>query len=256
MENKTKVSTVSYLNTKPFIYGLEQTGLIGEIDLQLEMPSKTAEKLLTGEAAIGLVPVAIIPQLPNARIITNYCIGAVGEVKTVSLFSQQPLEQLNTILLDYQSCTSVQLVQILCAHYWKLPHINFIPAGKHYEDEITGNTGGVIIGDRTINLSSKFAYNYDLSEAWYKFTRLPFVFAAWVTTGKIDPVFEQQLNAAFKQGLQCIDQVTALYQPKYEGFNVKDYFTRYISYELDAQKRKGLDLFLHYVKQNTEAAVL
>lgn len=256
MANKIKISSVSYLNTKPFIFGLEQTGLLSEIDLQLEIPSKTAEKLLTGEAEIGLVPVAIIPQLPNARIITDYCIGAVGAVKTVSLFSRQPLEQLQTILLDYQSCTSVQLVQILCNYYWKKPNIQFVPADRHYIQKIKGNTGGVIIGDRTIDLAPQFAYNYDLSEAWYRFTGLPFVFAAWVTTRNIHPTLEEKLNTAFKTGLHNIDEVVAQFQPQYKGFDVKEYFTRYISYELDAPKRKGLDLFLHYVKQNTQVAVL
>lgn len=256
MKHKIKISSVSYLNTKPFIYGLEKTGLLSEIDLQLEIPSKTAEKLLTGEAEIGLVPVAIIPQLPNARIITDYCIGAVGAVKTVSLFCQQPLEQLHTILLDYQSCTSVQLVQILCHHFWKKPDMQFIPADRHYIQKIEGNTGGVIIGDRTISMASNFTYNYDLSEAWYRFTGLPFVFAAWVTTRNIHPTLEEKLNTAFKTGLQYIDEVVAQFQPQYNEFDVKEYFTRYISYELDTLKRKGLDLFLHYVKQNTEAAVL
>ncbi|OWY19419.1 ABC transporter substrate-binding protein [Sphingobacteriales bacterium UPWRP_1] len=257
MANKIKISSVSYLNTKPFIYGLEKTGLLSEIDLQLEMPSKTAEKLLNGEAQIGLVPVAIIPQLPNARILTNYCIGAVGAVKTVSLFGQQPLEQMRTILLDYQSCTSVQLVQILCAHYWKQPHIHFAPAYKHYEQAIEGATGGVIIGDRTIDLAPRFAYNYDLSEAWHRFTNLPFVFAAWVTTQPIDPELEERLNHAFETGLQLLDEVVQLYQPQYGNrFNVQEYFTRYISYRLDTPKRNGLELFLSYVKQNTEVAVV
>lgn len=249
-----KISCVSYLNTKPFIHGLEKTGLLQDIDLILEMPSQTAKHLQNGNVKIGLVPVATIPSIPNARIITNFCIGAVGAVKTVSLYAQQPLETLNNILLDYQSRTSVQLVQILCREFWQLPYMRFTPAQPGYEQLITGSTGGVIIGDRTIEWAPHFTHDYDLSRAWHQFTGLPFVFAAWVCTGKLPTGLEDKLNEAFLAGLQAIDEVAEKYQPLYSpDFDVKAYFSRYISYELDEQKQKGLDLFLSYVKENTAA---
>ncbi len=252
MSLKINISSVSYLNTKPFLHGLYKTGLINEIDLHLEIPSKTAEKLKNGIAQIGLVPVAILPQLQQAKIITDYCIGAIGEVKTVALYSQVPLNQIQKIYLDYQSCTSVQLVQILCKEHWKLTDIEFVPAQENFEQNIKGNTAGVIIGDRTIEWAPRFAYSYDLSEAWYQFTGLPFVFAAWVTTQDLPEGFETLLNQAFKTGLQSIEEVVLEFQPKFDkNFDVREYFTRYISYEFDVQKKLGLELFLSYVRQNT-----
>ncbi len=252
-----KVSCVSYLNTKPFIHGLEKTGLLHDIDLILEMPSQTAKHLQNKDVRVGLVPVATIPAIPNARIITNFCIGAVGAVKTVSLYAQQPLETLTHILLDYQSRTSVQLVQMLCRQFWHLPYIRFTPAQPGYEQMITGSTGGVIIGDRTIDWAPKFAFEYDLSQAWHQFTGLPFVFAAWVTTGNLPAGFESRLNESFKAGMEAIDEVAEKYQPMYSpNFDVKAYFSKYISYQLDEEKLKGLDLFWRYVKENTLAEAI
>ena len=47
-----KVSAVSYLNSVPFIYGLKQSELIHNIDLQLDYPSICADKLINGNVNI------------------------------------------------------------------------------------------------------------------------------------------------------------------------------------------------------------
>ena len=101
------------------MYGLNHTNFLSQIDLQLDIPSVCAQKLKNKQVEIGLVPVAILPELDNYHIITDYCIGAVGKVDSVKLFSEKPLEELTHVLLDYQSKTSVTLVQVLNKHFWK-----------------------------------------------------------------------------------------------------------------------------------------
>ena len=115
-----KISAVSYLNSKPFLYGLEQSYVRGKIDISLDTPAQAAEKLLNDEVEISLVPVAIIPQLENPVIISPYCIGADGKVATVCLFSNVPVEEIKTVHLDYQSRTSVQLVRVLFREFWTM----------------------------------------------------------------------------------------------------------------------------------------
>lgn len=237
------LSAVSYLNTKPFIVGLQHSELWNKITLSLEIPAQTATKLLSGEAQIGLVPVAVIPKLSNAQLISNYCIGTTGAVKTVCLYSQVPLHQIEQIWLDYQSRTSVQLVQILCKHYWHIsPH--FLPATEGFENNITGTKAGLVIGDRAIALNNQFRYVYDLGEAWVEFAQLPFVFAAWVAITHLPNQFENALNTAFDKGLQRIDEVVRQYSGQYPpDFDIKSYLTQNISYTLDADKRAGLNYF-------------
>ncbi|HNF48735.1 MAG TPA: hypothetical protein PLF48_05095, partial [Chitinophagales bacterium] len=109
-----KLSAVSYLNTKPFLYGLEHAAIADETEISLDPPAVTAEKLIHNEVDIALIPVAVLPLLKQPKIISPFCIGSNGKVATVCLFSDVPLEEIETILLDYQSRTSVQLVQILC----------------------------------------------------------------------------------------------------------------------------------------------
>ena len=108
---KVKISVVSYLNSKPFIYGLKHSELINNVELSLDIPSDCARKLLNGEVDLGLIPIAVIPKLKEHYIISDYCIGAEGKVTSVMMYSEVPLQEISTILLDYQSRTSVTLAR-------------------------------------------------------------------------------------------------------------------------------------------------
>ena len=84
-----------------------------EIDLVIDYPANVAKLLVENKIDIGLIPVAAIPLLREHYIISDYCIGCDGEVASVCLFSQVPINEIETILLDYQSKTSVALLQLL-----------------------------------------------------------------------------------------------------------------------------------------------
>ena len=247
LKEKINISVVSYLNSKPFLFGLENSVLKNQLNISLDVPSETARKLLNKEVDLGLVPVAIIPQIENSSIISDYCIGAIGPVKTVSLFSNQPISEINHVILDYQSRTSVLLARILLDKYWKIqPKITY--AKDEFLNEINGQTAGLIIGDRTIGLENKFPFIYDLSEAWYNYTKLPFVFAAWVSNSPLEDNFIKKFNAALSFGIENVKTVANQNQASYSNFDVLEYYQKYISYDLNADKRKGLDLFWELIK--------
>ena len=240
-----RLSAVSYLNTKPFIYGLFRSDLAGEIDLSLDIPSVCAQKLLTGEADIALTPVAIIPELPEAHLVSDYCIGSEGTVKTVCIYSEKPLSEVKKIYLDFHSRTSVALTRILCERYWKI-RPEFIPATAGYESDIGGDAAGLMIGDRTIGQDTRFAYTYDLGEAWTDWTGLPFVYAAWISVKPLHPDFIARFNAALRVGLDHIPELTKIL-PTMPGFDVEKYFRENISYALDEAKWLALNRFLGLV---------
>ncbi len=66
------VGAVSYLNTKPLIYGFEQGMMDDQIELMMDYPANIAQALLKDEIDIGLVPVAIIPEMKEYHIIGNH----------------------------------------------------------------------------------------------------------------------------------------------------------------------------------------
>src|SRR5436190_18837386 len=91
-----------------------------EIDLLIDYPANIASLLIKDQIDIGLVPIAVIPSLKEHHIISDYGIGCDGEVASVCLFSEVPLPEIETILLDYQSRTSSALLKILLEEHWKI----------------------------------------------------------------------------------------------------------------------------------------
>ncbi|MBI1223747.1 MAG: ABC transporter substrate-binding protein [Bacteroidetes bacterium] len=243
MLKKLKVTAVSYLNTKPLLYGLVKSGLSEELNLSLDIPSICASKLASGEADFGLIPVAAIPEIATPHIISDYCIGTVGEVKTVCIFSEVPMEQVTELYLDFHSRTSVELAKILLEKHWHCSP-TLLPATPGFESKIAGTTAALIIGDRAMEHLGKHAFTYDLGEAWLAHTGLPFVFAAWVSNRPLPLDFIEKFNAAMQLGIESIPQLMLILPQQHPGFDLEKYFTENISYQLDAPKRKALELFL------------
>lgn len=244
-----RVTAVSYLNTKPLLYGLLSSDLRDELDIQLDIPSACARHLIDGEADLGLVPIAALPEIPDWRLISDYCIGTDGPVRTVCIYSQEPIERLERIYLDFHSRTSVMLTRLLLRDHWKL-RPELLDARPGYEKQIAGTTGGLIIGDRAIELEEGFRYRYDLGEEWKKHTGLPFVFAAWVSRKPLPASFVKRFNAALARGVAAIPELLLLLPNPRPGFDLEQYYRRNISYELTAEKRRAMDRFLQFVRRH------
>jgi len=246
---KIKVAAVSYLNTKPLLYGIEKLPFINEIELTLEYPSIIAKQLRENTIDLGLVPVAAIPDIPNAEIISDYGIAADGHVASVSIFSKQPIEHIENVYLDYQSRTSVKLAETLLQHYWK-KKVNYLQAPENYIDLIEGNTAGVIIGDRALIQNRNFAYIYDLAEYWKKLTGLPFLFAAWVANKKLPQNFIDKFNTANALGLNNLNEVIA--HTPFPTYDLHTYYQKDIIYQLNEQHFEALKKFLNFIKQEVK----
>lgn len=243
---KIKVGIVNYLNTRPLLYGIEHSPVIKEIEPVPDYPSNIARMLLNDEIDLGLVPVAVIPRMQQYFLNTNFCIGCNGPVSSVCLFSEVPIEEAKEVLLDYQSRTSVALAKVLLRDYWKIKPV-LLDTQTDYRARIKGTTAGLVIGDRALEQRKISPNIYDLGEAWKAHTGLPFVFAAWVSNKPLPQEFVAAFDAANKDGLAHLDEVVAA--NPYPLFDLHEYYTRYISYELDAAKREGLEKFLSLISQ-------
>lgn len=241
VQTKIRVGAVSYLNTKPLVYGFEHGMMNDSVDLKIDFPSKIATMLLQDEIDVGLVPVAIIPEMKEHYIISDYCISCDGEVASVCLFSEVPLNKIEKILLDYQSRTSVELLKILVKDSWKINPI-FEDTSGEYQSEIKGTTAALLIGDRALQQRKVSKYIFDLGLEWKKFTGLPFVFAAWVSNKKLDENFIKAFNEANAIGVDNIDLVVK--ENNTNIFNLTDYYSRYIKFEMAEVKKEAMDLFL------------
>ena len=242
-----KVTAVNYLNTKPLLYGLMKSELSKQIDLQLDIPSICAQKLERNEVDLGLVPVAVIPKLTNPHIISDYCIGSVGKVATVCIYSQVPIHEIKKVYLDFHSKTSAQLTKILMKNHWKTT-VQYLDTEEGFIEKISGTTAGLIIGDRAIEFAHKFSYSYDLGEAWLNYTGLPFTFAAWVSNKPLETSFVNAFNDALQVGINAISELLFILPTPANGFDLQRYFVENISYQFDTQKKKALYRFLQEMK--------
>lgn len=238
---KIKISAVSYTNTKPFIYGIQHSPVVEQIDLSLDIPSDCAKKLIDNQVDIGLIPVAAIPFVPNAQIISSFCIGSVGAVNSVFIFSDVPINEIRTVKLDPQSRTSNNLAKVLLKNHFKA-EVTFTSEQSAKTDAI------VLIGDRTFGRKQDFNFVYDLGEEWMKFTGLPFMYAAWVANKPISETFLKEFDIALAKGIANIPTVVEQL-PIIKGIDISDYLLNKLNFELTDEKIKAKDIFLKLISQ-------
>lgn len=238
---KVKVSAISYLNTAPFVYGLENHPVSGMIELDFVPPAVTAAKLISGDADLGLVPVAAIPYINNPFIVSDYCIGAEGKVASVLLCSGRKLSDIKKIYLDTESRTSVLLTRILCKNYWNIsPEFADFDFSKSIPDP---DESYILIGDKALLNSHLFRNVHDLAEEWISYKNLPFVFACWTSNKELPADFIKSFNEALSFGIANLEKSVDRFLPLFEKEYALEYLKNNISYNLTADKRKGLSEF-------------
>jgi chorismate dehydratase len=249
---KIRVGAVSYLNTRPLLYGLKHHPVSQRIDLVEDYPARIAQLLADGAIDLGLIPVAATLRLKEWHIASRFCIGARGPVASVCLFSEVPMEEVRSVYLDYQSRTSVNLARILLKEYWK-KDVELIDAtGEDYRQKISGTTAGVVIGDRALEQRLTSHYSYDLAEAWLQHTGLPFVFAAWISRRKLPEDFINAFDAANELGLQRLEEV--IRSIPFPAYSLDTYFRQNIQYRLSEEAGEGMQLFLEKLKAEARVA--
>lgn len=245
MDRKLRVGAVSYLNTKPLIYGFEQGMMQNDVELICDYPSRLVSLLQKNDIDIALLPVAAISQIQEAHIFSNYGIASDGQVASVCLFSEVPIEEVQEILLDYQSRSSVALLRILLKNYWHTRPV-LMETNEDYLHEIKDKKAGLIIGDRALQQLSNYPYIYDLAAIWKEYTGLPFVFATWVANKNISDSFREEFDRTMQFGLDHLEVIIAKHQVPY--YDLKTYYQKNIAYHLDDERKKGLMMFLRMLE--------
>jgi chorismate dehydratase len=216
------------------------------IQLNLDVPSECARKLILRTADFGLAPAGILPLIETDYECMDYCIAARKEVRTVMLFSRVPLNKITTILLDSDSRTSVLLVRILARDYWKIQ-----PEWKHAvsREELERGEAVLAIGDKAFELHDQFPYVYDLASEWKMWTGKPFVFAIWVASKKADPELRQSVSDALDYGASHVMEAIAANDGRYnKNINLEDYLTRNIRFKMNPEFREGLNMYLDLIR--------
>jgi chorismate dehydratase len=242
MVSVPSIAAVSYLNTIPFIYGIRHEGNF-RADLLLSPPSECTKNYVEGRADLALLPAAAVPSLKSTEVITEYCIGAVGPVRTVVLLSDGPVSEVRRVFLDPHSQTSVQLVGYLAAHRWKIaPEWYSLDDYEQLRHAQEGDAF-LLIGDKVFDHEEKFRYKYDLAAEWQAATKLPFAFAVWVARKGTPYEVIESLQHALTFGLEHTYEAILEAGFDKKPYDAYEYLTRNIDYIFDNQKRRALQKF-------------
>ena len=243
--SKIKIGAVSYLNTKPLLYGMQEPAFLEQHELLLDYPAHIADLLNAGVIDIGLVPVAQLPQLSEYQIVSKFGIASDHDVASVCLFSEVPLTHIETIYLDYQSRSSVALLKLLMHEFWGIHPVLINASDETYRTKISGSTAALVIGDRAFEQRRLSTYVYDLAAEWRAMTGLPFVFAVWASVKPMSSEWKEQFDAVNSQGLSRLDEIAEA--QKYSVFNLQLYYHHHIAYELTDERLKGMRRFLEMI---------
>jgi len=250
VKQKTRtMSLVSYLNTKPLVYGLENNLVEHHFSLQKDVPSVCAQRLLEGEVELGIVPSIEYARAKGSwKIIPDLSIASQRAVKSVCLFFNKNMSKIDTIALDTSSRTSVALLKIILQErYEQTPE--FIFMAPDLDEMLAAADAALIIGDKALHYSVKHTNFIDLGEEWSDMTGLPFVYAFWA--GNELQLNEKDVKAvleSYQEGSQNIEKIAREFgktQPMTWDFYY-DYLTQNISYSFAEEEKAGLLEFYRY----------
>jgi chorismate dehydratase len=186
-----RLGAVSYLNTKPLVYGLDAHP--DQFEVRFDVPAKCATLLHDGAVDLGLIP-AIEYLVDDYRIVPDVSIASDGDVATVAIFTRKPIGEVKRLALDVSSRTSVALTQVLCKLHWRIAP-QFLPAAPDLDAMLARADAALLIGDRAFEIdpARRDVMKIDLGAEWKSMTGLPFVYAMWV--GRPDAATPMQCRA-------------------------------------------------------------
>jgi chorismate dehydratase len=236
-----RLGSVSFLNAKPLIYGLENHD---DLELTLDVPSRLLGGMESGRFDVALLPVIDYQRLPGLRLLTAGGIGCDGPTMTVRIFSRVPIDEMRTLACDTDSHTSVALARIVLAEHFGVRPA-FVPLGERPQDD---GEARLLIGDKVVcDEPAGFPHQIDLGEAWKALTGLPFVFAAWMARAGVElGDLANTLDRARREGVRNVDQIVRQHAVPggWPPDIARHYLTQYLRFEIGPAQVGAIREFL------------
>ena len=241
---KKKLGAVSFLNTRPLIYGLEKNLFPHNFEMIKAIPSALAVQLNAGKLDVALVPsIAYAKNSPSLRIVPECGIVAHQAVNSIRMYFHKNLRSIRSVAVDISSMTSVILTKIILAEKYEVKP-EFIAAEPDIQRMLRAADAALVIGDSALFKTGSAGEDYlDLAEEWRDMTDLPFVFAVWAgKPGALDLDDVQAIISSKNLGMDNIDTVCREAAAEYSAdFNlVKSYLTDNIQFDLGDEEIAGM----------------
>ena len=259
--SRLRVAAIRFLNPAPLMWDFEHlplsTALATRYDFDWMLPSQCADKLASGEADIGLVPIASLATIPGLRILPGCTIASKGRVRSLLLVrrANRSLANLRSVAADTASRTTLAYARILF-HQWGNSDVPFVPMAADLDAMLDRADAAIVIGDPALMALEEQANRFertgeelvyhDLAQEWKALTGLPFVSAVWGVAGNfhLDRLSEDFIRSR-DQGLKNIDALVTEWtrQIPLSEETIRAYLTTNIHYVLDEECIDGISGF-------------
>lgn len=245
---KLLIGQISYLNSQPFY------PLLGEHRLVAMPPRRLGELASRGEIDAGIM--ATVDTLTLAHLYEP--IGDLGianreEVRSIILFSKKPLAELGgaRVGVTEETSTSVRLLRLILEVREGVRPASYARGARAETDAY------LVIGNEALAARHAppegFPYRYDLASEWWRWKKLPFVFALWAVKRSLPEVakrdFLSLLERSFAKGMTEIDAIAARYAGELGDTADLASYLRNFHYRLGPEEKRGLAEFERLVRE-------
>ena len=250
--SRLRIAAISFLNPAPLLWDFEHapasTHLIERYDVRYTLPSQCAAQLATGEADLGLIPIAALATMPQVVAVPGCTIASLHAVRSIQLVLKPgvTLADINTLATDAASRSSAAYVRTMLQQFHgNTPHV-------HEEDAdlpamLRSSDAALLIGDPALlalEHRTDFADHtwIDVATLWREHTGLPWVAAVWAVRpeslarcGLTREALIADLIASRDHGLAHIEDLVREWTPRLplSSETIRTYLTSNIHYRLD-----------------------
>jgi chorismate dehydratase len=268
---RLRIAAINFLNPAPLMWDFEHPPLNSALAQRYQIdrmsPAECANRLASGRADIGLVPIASLAVNPTLRILPGCTIASKHRVRSLLLVhrASQPITALRSVAADTASRTTLAYARILL-HRWGNAAVPFIPASADLDAMLDKADAAILIGDPALLALEEQANRFertgenliylDLAEEWHNITGLPFVSAVWAIApqnpgapGASPLGTGESITHDFIQsrihGMENIDALVAEWSAKLPipEETIRTYLTTNIHYVLDEDCFEGMRVF-------------
>jgi len=269
---RIRIAAIRFLNPAPlmwdFEHGPEAERLAQRYRIDWMLPSECADRLATGAADIGLVPIAALATTPGLRILPGCTIASKDHVRSLLLVRRaaQPLDAIRTVAADTASRTTIAYSRILF-RMWKNSSAEFLPMAADLDSMLARADAAIIIGDPALFALEEKANRFertgedlvyhDLAHEWHALTGLPFVSAVWCAApgSALDETVAMDFIRSRDRGIANIEALAREWSGKLPlpESTIRRYLSENIHYTLDDECVAGMEGFF---RAAAEAGVL
>jgi chorismate dehydratase len=269
--NLMRIAAINFLNPAPLMWDFEHAPLNAVLGqryrLDRMLPSECADRLASGDADVGLVPIAALATNPTLHILPGCTIASKGRVRSLLLVhrASQPLTALRAVAADVASRTTVAYARMLL-HHWGNPNVPFMPANADLDAMLDRADAAILIGDPALLALEERANRFertreplvylDLAEEWKAITGVPFVSAVWALSPSLPldkasanrpslDAIAEDFNQSRIHGLENLDTLVAEWSKRLpiSEETIRTYLTSNIHYALDEECIEGMRVF-------------